>query len=764
LQDNEDKIQAARQAAVEDEIRHIEQDLEPRALELAGQWLKQEDRLRQQELQASEIERRREEGVLQGRLQDFTRKLEEGRKRREDARRRAEEERLRAEEERKRLEQEKLPKPEPLKEQPQPSAKKAAQEDAIWGSVEQAAEEVHVEAPKATDAPRPTDALLNRAREFFSQGDVENAAAVIARALELDPSHEAALKFQKEIAPGRAAATEAAPVEAAAQEETEAPPKAKPKLSKKTVTRLVWIAGGAILLGVAVVLFFRFKSTLFPRNVSIAVMPFTDGSAASAGSAIGSSLAQEIVSRLEHLKSVSVMGFSSSQAVARSASDAPHAVFDLGYPVILEGKIRMGEGSYVVDVKISDSVGATQWSHSYEKTADQLAQLPSEIVAQIVDSYGLALDAQSKTFLSAEVTSNGNAYTAYLQGLALLQHHDADSAQRALELFQQAIDQDKEFMGVLAEASLAVIAKAEYSGNADESTLAHAEQLARACMTADASVVEAHVALGKIFGLRKQYDAALKEFDGALEQSPNNTEALAAKARIYLEIGKYDDATDALTRATELNPRDPAILELFAFANQLKNDPREASRYHEIALPVSEDSTRYLTGPMADAILFDPDMILSYGGRVAAALEHNITSDPTDYVDMYRLGRLLQVSGKVPEASEMLGRLSELLRRDLRVHPQNANAMVCLGLALTRLGKFPEAADLAKKALVVGKSDPGIPYKVAQIYALQKNPEALQILHDAVAGQFRLAELTNGDFYNFRDNQDFYSTIQLSSK
>ncbi len=762
MQDKEDKILAAKQAAVEDELRHIEQDLEPRAIELAGQWLKQEDRLRQAESQAAEIERRREEGVLQGRVQDFTRKLEEGRKRREDSRRRAEEERLRAEEERNRFEQEKLPKPEPVK-QP-PPVKKSAPEDGIWGPMEQAAEEIPARGPIPAEGSKPADALLNRAQEFFTHGDTENAAAMISRALELDPSNEAALKFQKEIGTGHVP-TEAVPVETVAQEEGAAPPKAKRKLSKRAVIRLVWIAGGVILLTGAAVLFFHFKSTLFPRNVSIAVMPFTDDSTGSAGRAIGLSLAQEIVSRLEHLKPVSVMGFSSSLAVSRSASDAPHAVFDLGYPVILEGKITLGaEGKVVLDVKISDSVGATQWKHSYEKTADQLAQIPGEIVSQIVDSYGLTLDAQSKAFLSSEVTSNGSAYMAYLEGLSLLHYHDADSAQRALELFQQAIDRDKDFMGVLAEASLAVIAKAEYGGNADTTTLAHAEELARASLTANASVAEAHVALGKIYDLRQQYEAALREFDGALEQSPNYTEALAAKARVYLEIGKYDDATDALTRATELDPRDPAILELFAFANQLRNDPREASRYHEIALPVVEDSTRYLAGPMADAILFDPDMILSYGARVAAALQRNITSDPTDYADMYRLGRLLQVSGKVPEASDMLGKVSDLLRRELRAHPQDARAMVYLALALTRVGKFPEAADLAKKALALGTSDPEIPYKVAQIYALQKDPRALQVLHDAVAGQFRLAELTNGDFYNFRDNQEFYSTIQLSSK
>jgi len=753
---DESKIQSAQQAAFEDEIRHIEEELEPRATELARQWLRQEDRTRQQELQAAQAERRKAESIVQNRIRDAQNMLEEEQRKHEEARLRKEEQQRETEKEREQPKQ--APEtPVPAKPQPVPAQAKPG-DDGIWGSMESATVQT------VDEHKERINSSIARSKEFLARDDFKNASAEIGKALAIDPVDQEALALQQRIAASQES-SKAAVVEQKAEQKREAAPAPQRKQKKKNSSKLIWIAVIVIVIAAAaVVAFFQFRKTLFPQNISVAVLPFRSSGNISDESIVGCSLAEELANRLQHVKSLSVLGFSSSMAMAHSAADPSRAVFDLGYPVILDGTIKYAQGKYLLEVKLSDSMGTTQWTHSYEKTLDQLAQFPGEVTNQVLESLGMSLDADSKTAISGGATSNGSAYMSYLRGLELLHHPDTESAQKALELFQFALDQDKEFVGVLAEAALAIVTKARQSGDLSETTLQHAEKLAQAGMAANPSLVEAHLALGEISLLRRQYQSALREFDEVLALVPNKSEAFVSKALVYLEVGKFDEAVDALNRSCELNPRDPGVLGLHALANQIRNDSHEAVRYHEIALSLVDDSTRYLIGPMSDAILSDPELVLSHGARILSAFEHSVSADPSDYRTRYRLGRFLQISGKSPEATQLLERLSEDIRAEIRIHPQNAYATAYLALTVTRLGRFADGAELAKKALELDKSNPDILYKVSQMYSLQKKPEAMDFLHEAASMRFTLTEVINADYYNFHDKPEFLSAIRLPLK
>jgi tetratricopeptide (TPR) repeat protein len=196
--------------------------------------------------------------------------------------------------------------------------------------------------------------------------------------------------------------------------------------------------------------------------------------------------------------------------------------------------------------------------------------------------------------------------------------------------------------------------------------------------------------------------------------------------------------------------------------------------FHQAAMAVSDDSSRYVVGPFADAIASDPDLLLRHSGQVISACEHNIAFDPDDYFSMYRLGRVKQLLGKSEDARKLLTQAEERLRALLRSEPKNAEALTYLGLTLTRLGRFSDAVACGRRAVELDPRSADVKYGVAQIYSLQmysgkkkeidpkKRDEALRVLKQALTIHYRIDALANADFFNMRDLPEYAQLIRES--
>jgi tetratricopeptide (TPR) repeat protein len=222
-----------------------------------------------------------------------------------------------------------------------------------------------------------------------------------------------------------------------------------------------------------------------------------------------------------------------------------------------------------------------------------------------------------------------------------------------------------------------------------------------------------------------------------------------------------------------LSPRDPAVLTLIAQTYQLARAVKEGFAYHQLALQCVADTTAYVAGPMADAVLTDASLTLTQADRVAAALQRVVAAHPDDYRAIYRLARLYQVSGKALEAMTLLGTAEGIIKTLLIAQPQDAEAAATLALILTRQGKFTDAVPLAQSLLASNPGNARVAYRVAQMYALQMysgktlsvdeptKKLCIETLQAALANDYRFEELANGDFYNMYEHGDFSSVIQV---
>ena len=779
----------AKRVALEAELQRIDHDTDRRGRELFQAHQVEMEREHSRILLDAQERRRKEEKLLKVQEQEVLRDLDAARQKRMEARRAAEAERKRqdelarkkAEEEKRRLKKEESARRKAdaerrrqeevrrLKEEKKKRNQEA--EERRRELVQRLKEE---EIQKREEREERITELLENAETFYAEGESKHAAAEVAKALAIDPDRPEAKELARRIKEGK-------DQQEVRLGEVKKTPKAKNALAKSIKVASVvkrrfpvrfLIPAAAAVLVIAVVVLNQWKKEPFRPSLNFAVLPWTSPANSPEDNMVGTALAAEVAERFAMLKPMTVMGFRSAYGLSRYASDPSQAVYGLGYPFALEGVVSQSGQLLTINIRLVDSLGGVAWSHGYQRDMASIASLPSEIALEVISSLQHDPDLDTRAVTAHSNSINAAAYIAYLHGVDMLYRSTPESADNALVFFQDAIRGEGSFPEAQAAAASVMMLQYERGWDTSDTLLQKAERYARSGISANNSIGDGYCALGNVYAQSRKYNSALKEFESALSRQPNKAAVYVSKAKVLLKMGKHTEALDALARAFTLDPRNPEVLQTLALAYQLKGKPRQGIWYHETALQFVQDSTSYILGPYADAIELDPDLSLSRGGRVTSASEHLLAQNPDDYVTGYRFSRLQQVTGNFGEAALRLGKIENTLRTTLQHDPKNVSALTYLALTLTRSGKFPEATAIAQRVSEIGKNNPEVRYRIAQMYSLQmysqkdkkideaKKSEAVKALRSALALSYRLDELGNADFYNMYEQPEFLSIIQ----
>jgi TolB-like protein/cytochrome c-type biogenesis protein CcmH/NrfG len=755
---------AEEEARLKAEADQRKREDEQRKLELQRKKTEEEARLRAEADQRKRKEEERQRAEIEKKKKD------------EEHRRHMEvEQKRRQEEERHRLEEEARKKMEEDLRRQQEEQRRAEEEERMKREEEERtkarlAEEARQNELKERD--RRVQTHLASAKTSHQAQNYAEAAAETAKALALDPGSAEALaldaKIRQDQAAPRTDALEEMPSKAAKSSKKSAD---RSKKSRVPVLLFIVIVAGALLVGG--ILFFQLRKSVFPASTSLAVLPWSAGQTGVEENQIGSSLAEEVARQFERSPQAAVLGFTTAFGLSHTKADPVQSAFALGYSYVLHGSISRSGDSYTAALKLLDSTGTAVWEKSFTKSPDALPQLPSEVVAELRDVMKIPAPSGGGAPKSA---AGGAAYLLFLRGSALLHSRAAADIAAAYPLLDQAAAQDPEFSDVLAAKALAITLAYQMGSPLPGATLDDAKKLSADAIANNPGGAEGYLVRGMVFDELKQYRMALQQFDNALQRAPSSSEAFLYKAVVHLKVGQHEEGMNALTAAYRLSPRDPAVLTLIAQTYQLARATQEGFPYHEKAIEYVADSTAYLAGPVADAILTDAALTLAQADRVGAALQRMIAARPDDYRMIYRLARLYQVSGKGLEAVGLLSTAEGLIKAQLQAQPADAEAAAFLTLILTRQGKFTDAVPLAQSILAANAGNAKIAYLVAQMYSLQMysgktmsvDEEVKKLctatIHDALAADYRFDELANGDFYNMYEHSDFKSVIQVPLK
>jgi len=776
------KAEELKRKAFEEEARRLDEEAERRSSELTDKRLSDDAQVFQEKLQEVEEEKRREDLKMKATEDEVQRVLEVERQKRLEARRREELDLKRREAEEQRREEERKTQEELSRRKEEEDRIRRESEEERKREAEKKRAELEVMRREQEKLRREVErqeriqSLLQAAESFFASGDYEHAAIEVAKALVNDPTHPDILALEQKIkeAQGKTATPS---IETKAVEPTVEARRAKkivssPRKEKSRLSQYITYAVFAALIVLAVVVFLHFKKQIFATPIRIAVIPWNLASNSPEENLTSTGLAADFAQQFEQVKPLAIVGISSVVKAVQTWKEPAQAASRLGYPYFIQGSVSRTGDNYFANLQMVDSSGAILWSRQYVKGGSTLFQLPREAFIDVVGVLNKLTEEKLVPRNPASRPTTAEAYLLYVQGLAHLQDQSPEDVRQALDLFVSASEKDEKFSEPRAAAAEVMVYQLEQGWDTARTSLATALALAEKAVALDSSLGSAYCALGAVRLLEGKYGDAQAQLDRAIELSPRSSAVFLARAKVYFRMGRYNEVMDAMAHAYELNPLDVRILTTYASLHQLTGTGRQAMTYHEALLPLVADSTSYLIGPFADAILSDPGLLLGYSGRVGAAFQRSLQADSADYNSLYGLARMLQVTGQSADATGLLNKLESRLKSHRISHPHDTHAMLLLAKTYTRLGRFSEAAELVKQALKINGTDPDVLYGIAQIYSLQmysqknlaidekKKTEAMQSLRGALARGCRLDELTSADFYNMYEQTEFPSILQ----
>lgn len=311
-------------------------------------------------------------------------------------------------------------------------------------------------------------------------------------------------------------------------------------------------------------------------SASIAVMPFLDMSPGKDQEYFCDGMAEELINSLTHIKDLRVVARTSAFSFKGKNIDIRDIGRKLNVDTVLEGSVRKAGNRLRITTQLIDVFeGYHLWSEKYDLVMDDVFAIQDEITLSIVDKLRVKLMGPEKEALLKRYTENLEAYNFYLKGRFFTDKMTADGLRKAINYFEQAINQDALY--ALAHTGLAdgygLLGFYDYMH--PKEALAKARMAASKALEIDPVLAEAHGSRGFV---RLFYDwdwqAAERDFKTAIELNPNYTPAHTWYAFYFAATGYLDKAIREDKTALELDPlsitANVTLGTLFLRANQLE--------------------------------------------------------------------------------------------------------------------------------------------------------------------------------------------------
>jgi eukaryotic-like serine/threonine-protein kinase len=298
------------------------------------------------------------------------------------------------------------------------------------------------------------------------------------------------------------------------------------------------------------------------RIDSIAVLPFSNGTADPDTEYLSDGISESVIENLSQLPSLRVMARSTVFRFKGQNVDAQQVGRDLHVGAVLTGRVaRRGDDLTISTDLVRVSDGTEMWGHRYEQKMSDAQGMVEGIAREISDHLRVRLTPGQKVMLSKRQTVDPQAYQLYLQGLYYWNKRTPDDLEKSVGYYQQAIAKDPNY--ALAYAGLANVLNVinDYVDRPTSDYLPQAEAAAHKALQLDDSLAAAHTALGFAKAIYDwDWPGAQREFRRAIELNPNDANAHYFYAQSYLNaMGRHQEAIREFQRALELDPMSPII-------------------------------------------------------------------------------------------------------------------------------------------------------------------------------------------------------------
>jgi TolB-like protein/class 3 adenylate cyclase/Tfp pilus assembly protein PilF len=474
---------------------------------------------------------------------------------------------------------------------------------------------------------------------------------------------------------------------------------------------------------------------------SIAVLPFENLSDNKENAYFAYGVQDEILAILAKVADLKVI---SRTSVMQYKSGVPRNLRDvakeLGVANVVEGSVqRTGDRVRITAQLIDARTDTHLWGEHYDRQLVDVFRIQTEVAEQVVAQLRARLSPQEKAAIRERPTHDLAAYELYLRARDLVDAlaftaGGTENLVEATRLLDDAVARDPKF--VLAYYHLARAHDIAFFLGIDHTPqrLALADAAVQAALRLEPDSGEAHLAQAQHYywGYR-DYDRARAELTIARRALPNEPLALVLAGYIDRRQNRWDDSTQELERALELDPRNLFILQQLSFNYGYLRRFKEMAAVLDrvVALTPQDVTTRVQRAfvefkwrgdlhPLHDAIesviakdaktvtpVSDRWLDLALCESDGAAAERALSVLATDgchdegipFPRAWCEGMVARLRGEETAAREAFNRAHEEIEKVLRDQPAYAEGLCVLGMIDAALGKKEAAIQEGRHAV-----------------------------------------------------------------
>jgi len=304
------------------------------------------------------------------------------------------------------------------------------------------------------------------------------------------------------------------------------------------------------------------KPTLeLPDKPSIAVLPFTNMSSDPEQEFLADGITEDIITALSKFRWFFVTARSSTFTYKGQAIDIKRVGEEMGVRYVLEGSLRQGAGRVRVSAQLIEAASGNHiWAERYDRQIEDIFDLQDEITMTIAAAVEPELAAQERGRAVKKPTRDLKAWDLFQRGIAKLWQMERKDIEEGEAYLRQALKADPDFgrpHGYLAYCH-SVDVLCGWSKD-EQAVLRRGIAEAKAALAVDQRDSFAHFALGRLYNLGGDHQAAAQETGEALRINPNFAYGYLGLASVYYWLGDGPAVLENADKAIRLSPNDPLM-------------------------------------------------------------------------------------------------------------------------------------------------------------------------------------------------------------
>jgi len=486
------------------------------------------------------------------------------------------------------------------------------------------------------------------------------------------------------------------------------------------IRRKPWLAVSmaAALIAAAAVYVARSHANVRAPIDSLAVLPFVNTSHDPQSEFLADGMTETIINKLTELPQLKVMSGSTMFRYKGKNADPQQVGRELKVSAVLTGRVlQIGDRLGIQTELVNVDDGTQLWGERYDRRVADVFALQDDIAREISGKLRLKLTGEDQKRISKRYTDDSQAYALYVQGRFYWNKRTGASLEKALGLFNQALEHDPNYALAYLGIADSYELSPQYAGSPNLDAQARAKAAVVKALEIDPDLAEAHATLGLIHRYLWEWQAAEAEFKRAIDLKPNYATAHHWYAITLAGERRFTETLAEIRKGQALDP---------------------------LSLIINTNVAAYLW----------------YNGRKAEAIEQfrrTLDLDPAFAFAHMRLGQLYVSVGDRQHGLQELEKSVELSDR-------SGEALSHLGYTYAQFGRHDDALKIVAELKEKLKAKTASPYRIGYVYAgLGDRQEAYRWFDHALREHdFFLAEINSNpyDFASWRSDPHFQELLK----